>query len=527
MKKWKVMLCLALCLILMSTLIACGASEQDEPSGHNNADVPSSNSDVPVSDSLDQEEISEISWYIFDVRGIEEEPRTRIEAAVNAITEQQIGVHVNMHYWSVGDYAQQLNLAVTGGEVVDLCVLNIIPASSFTSMYASGQLMDVSPYLAKDGVAATLGEQLADYLDAYTIDGGVYGFPVNRLMASNEWVLMRKDILDELELTDFAQNMTTWSEYEQILEQVATNYDTVYGVSGQNRVMFNDCVLWPSDSFAEADTFDTLGDPLMIVYTDQEGKVMLLYDQPAYVEQCKTVARWREKGLIYPDVAIQEGTPDDLMKQGVLFSNIVPSELGVEAAKQSATGYEVLAVDCAANMMTTSYLYKLGCAVPVTSEEPEAAMKFANLLYTNKELMNLIVWGEEGEDYVVTDGEAGYPEGKSAEDASVYHFADFVVGNQFLVTPWQGSGADLREVAQRVQNSAPISHYLGFAINSAGMDNMISSVSYVKTEYATSLECGAYTQDLFDEFMGKLDSAGVDEYLRQIQTQLDAWLAGK
>lgn len=62
-----------------------------------------------------------------------------------------------------------------------------------------------------------------------------------------------------------------------------------------------------------------------------------------------------------------------------------------------------------------------------------------NALYTSEELMNLLVWGIEGEDYVVEDGEAAYPEGVT-EDTVEYHTADFLYGNYFLCYPWSGTG---------------------------------------------------------------------------------------
>ena len=44
-------------------------------------------------------------------------------------------------------------------------------------------------------------------------------------------------------------------------------------------------------------------------------------------------------------------------------------------------------------------------AIPRTSENPERAMMFINMMHTNKELVNLLVWGIEGVHHEVVQEE--------------------------------------------------------------------------------------------------------------------------
>ena len=79
-----------------------------------------------------------------------------------------------------------------------------------------------------------------------------------------------------------------------------------------------------------------------------------------------------------------------------------------------------------------------------TSKVPEAALKFLNLTFTDKEVVNLIIYGIEGRDYV-KDAEdfVSYPEGQDA--STVPYTAQLscgVLGNFFIMYPMAGTNKE-------------------------------------------------------------------------------------
>ena len=54
---------------------------------------------------------------------------------------------------------------------------------------------------------------------------------------------------------------------------------------------------------------------------------------------------------------------------------------------------------------------------------------------------------------------------------------------------------------------------------------MISQISAVVDQYSGAMNCGVFTDDEYQAYLDKLESAGVNDYLGEIQTQLNAWLA--
>ena len=67
----------------------------------------------------------------------------------------------------------------------------------------------------------------------------------------------------------------------------------------------------------------------------------------------------------------------------------------------------------------TSDVNRVSWAVASTCKNPEKALEFLNLTYTDKDVINLIIYGIEGKDYVkVSDNVVKYPDG---QDARLFH----------------------------------------------------------------------------------------------------------
>ena len=57
------------------------------------------------------------------------------------------------------------------------------------------------------------------------------------------------------------------------------------------------------------------------------------------------------------------------------------------------------------------------------------------------------------------------------------------------------------------------------------MDLVMSQISAVTDQYKCAIQCGGYTEESYQEYLAKLETAGVQDYLNAVQAQLDAWLA--
>ncbi len=525
MKKQNWILALLLTLALCLGLLAGCAKKADETEKPQDG-TPTQTPDAP--DESDEqgepEELKEIVFYYVTANTIETDAVQAVSEAVNEISEREIGVHVDLHPTALGNYVQTVTMAISGGEQVDICSVYCVAPVDFSTMYAAGQLMDIKPLLEEYG--QPLLETVGDYIDAYALDGGIYGVPVLRDYAASNYFVMRTDILNELGMLEQAQNATKFSDIEAIYDAVLEGTD-LYPIGGQQIVLWyrHTGLGYTQDDWSVADRYDSVGDGLYVLHTDDNGTITNVFESDAFKWTMEKTNEWYENGYIWPDTALNSEHVDTIMKQGILFSSFQMSEIGVEGAKLNSTGYEVTCLNVGNAYISTSAVVKFGCGVPVVAKEPEAAVKFLNLAYNSPEVMTLLDWGIEGRDYYINDaGEAAYPDGNAEVP---YHENDYMFGNYFLVVPWEGNGSDFRERAKEDLAVAPISHFLGFMLNASELTNEVAAITAVEDEFVPALTTGSYTDELYQSFLDKLSSAGVDTYIESAQTQLNAYLAAK
>ncbi len=475
----------------------------------------------------DEEEYDEInvSWLV--TAPMTNDVTDPIVEAINEITEEEIGVHVNMTFYDPGAYATQVPMDIQANAKLDLIMYTPIPGSGFQSFYRQGQFMDISGYLEEYGQGVT--EALGDLIDGTKApDGGIYGVASNRVLGSELYIIMKTDVLEELGLLEKAENMTTWTEFEEILKEVVANTDLA-GI-GNCDVAGSTFAVSPyftgSDSFAENRGYDTLGDTNYLVAADKDGHVQSYFGSEEYAKAVERAQKWYEEGLVYKDASISQTYNIHLLKAGTCFSTLSSAELGGEGISEAICGFDLTYVKVADSVCGTDATYKFGFGVPVCATDPEAAVKFLNLLYTNSDIENMLAWGLEGRDWVEKDGEATYPEGVNSDNC-LYHMGDYLNGNQFITIPWEGDGADFRQVQMDYQDQLVYSPFMGFAAETDEFTEKATACFSIAEQYRKQLSSGSSGdwEGVLAEMNEKLEANGINDIVESYQTQLDAWRA--
>ena len=524
MKKSKLFVSLFLVIsLVLSVFTACSKSEPDTKDSTSQTsttpeETSSTSTSTESSEQSSTDEITEIQIMLQDLRGVAGKAQPVVDE-INKLTEKEIGVTAKVTWVGNADYATQLSLAISSNEPYDLVMINPIPDSNFTTLTGNQQLMDITDLL-NEYAKETL-DLVSKYIGAYTIEGKIYGVPAYRNYSSSVYIIMRKDILEQIGMVEKAQNIKSWTEFEEILAAVAEKTD-IAPIAGNKNISYQPGMIFNSDNFSDTILFDNLGDSLNVIYVDENNKVKSLTE--VFKPQIERMKKWYDNGWVYRDSIITDDHVDTLMKAGVTFSSIQTSELGVETSKKEATGYDVVCVEVSPNLVASNFVNKFGLSVPVTADEPEAGVKWINELYTNPDMENLLVWGVEGVDYVLVDGEADYPEGVDANSVR-YHTADFLYGNYFNAHPWKGNGADFRQRAKQALDAAPVSPYLGFAADTSSLSNIIASITAVRDQYSGQVLCGAWDDKVYNDYVQALKDAGLEEYMAEFQRQLDDWIS--
>ena len=530
---------MAACLVATS-MAACGNSEggnapaaSDEGAAGESSAAADSGAATDAGDDADadadaDEDMAEISMTYLSMGPIPSDLQ-KVEDELNKITEAEINTHVTLDMLEPANFAQQVNLKMSSAEAFDLLCTMPSGTASFNNMASQTQLMDITELLDEYGqdILSTVG----DLMKSTTMDGKIYGVPTWRSLVTSTYVVMRTDVLEDLGLLEKAQNMTTLTEYEEILQAVkdSEKWNYLAGMAASDLVgtvlAMGGCYMG-EDSFADYTCYDQLGDTNKMIAINPDGSdstVINNFKTDEYHKMYEKMKEWYDKGYVYGDVTTQTDKAGEMVKSNAVFSFFSQSEIGVEQARETECGMPMTCVKMVTMPISTSTCTKFVWAVPTTSNEPEAAMKMLNLMYTDSRVANLLAWGIEGVHYQVKDGVAYFMDGQDANNCP-YHTADFLYGNQFLVLPWDGQPADFRDQAKAEMDSAEVSAYLGFACDTTGISSEISAVSNVIAEFLPSIDSGIASQEDYDAFLEKLDGSGMPKILEEYQNQLNTWL---
>ncbi len=528
MLKKRISCIIALVLCLVMVLGACGTTEETKAPETQAAAVETQAAETEAAETEEAapqfpwEDTAEIEVYYFAFSAPQDSEH--VEEAINAITVPAINVQINFNVLDISSYMQQMGVMMAGGEQIDL-MLSAFGPVTYQALLSQNQLKDISVELEEYGqdILATVG----DLIEATSVGDAIYAVPTYRNLLSSYFIFMRKDVLEDLGMLEKAQNMTSFAEYEEILNAVAESekWSTLkpyayYEGSGTTMLGFNGYGSFAEDSVA----YDQLGDTLGIIYCGEDGKVQFSWETESFVESIKMNQNWYNNGWTYADVAGAQASASDFIKNNVAFSYISTSEFGAQTAHSVSCGMDVIAKEMKAGFISAASCTKFTWCVPSTAVEVEPAVAFLNFAITSPEINTMMAWGVEGVDYEVVDGVAQYIAGNESPS---YHLFDYSVPNQFLVTPWYGDTADMREKSLENMNSGTISPYLGFSCDTTGFSVELSAVTNAYDEFSRMLKNGVADQEIYEQALKKFKDSGIDTVIAGYQEQLDAYLASK
>ena len=449
-----------------------------------------------------------------------------VEDAVNEITLDKINVMVDLQTFELGNYNDQINLMISSGEKLDAMPTFFFGSTEFTSMAAQKQLMPLDDLLEDygQGILDTLP---ADYLETTRIEEEIVGVPVYKDNVNTTYFAMRTDILDKYGLTEQAQNIQSVDDMEAIFKVIEENEPNLVPVFVTKDTGILTWGGYMYDTIDNAMSYEPFWQEYIVGFDDAPENVQSVFHSEYYEKAVEKVHEWYEAGYVYKDSTTTELTNTTAIANNVAFSMVFSAEYGTVMDTVQNCGYDMTLVALSSQPITSQKIRQIDWVIPVTSTEPEAAMQFINLLYTDEQIVNLLDYGIEGVHYIKNeDGTISLPEGADPASMGYYGNMSFMIGNQYLSYVWDNYDPDTRQKSLEINNTARKSPNLGFTFDSSAYANEISAVTNVITEYSSSLVCGiADPATTLPEFREKLDNSGMSVLVDAVQEQLDAWVA--
>ena len=439
-----------------------------------------------------------------------------VEKAIDAITEKAINVRVHLKLYSVSNYQQQMTLMVSSGQSLDL-----FHTLGDLNQYISGnEIIPLDSLLDKYGgnIKSTVS---SEFLKCTSAKDKLYAIPCYRGVAIAPAFAYRADILEEIGVS--SDNIKSVNDLDAVFAKVKAKYPNMSPIAPCN-----------SGDIGTLDTItdvDSLTDNQFLrtgVLVGDNTKVVNYYETSEVKTLLNLAHSWYNKGYIAKDAATTTTLAAQAIAAGQAFSYIAEYAGKESAAQISAqTGKNIGMVRIGEPYVATDNVNTISWVIPTSSKNAEAAMKFLDLTYSNKDVLNTLLYGIEGEDYTKVDSDhVAYPSGKSAQNVSyTAALSCGLLGNEFNDYLLEGqSAADLKLMAKE-NKTASRSKAFGFTFDSGSVKTQYSTVNNVLNQYLPGLRCGSLDPETqLSKLNEDLKEAGIDDIIQAKQSQLDDWL---
>lgn len=455
-----------------------------------------------------------------------------VEAAINEITEPEIGATVTLDPIAAWDLPSTSSLAITSNEEIDLmCILPMgSNMDSITNYTTKNMLLPLDDLYEEYG--ADIKEAIGELEKIGYVGEELYAIPANYYAGSGSSFVALTSELEQLGFSFDEEKIYTIEDVEKVLEAYkAAKGDGYYSIAG-----FADgdlpTLLAPTDDLGSNAVGSLMNKGL------NDTTVVNKFATEKYKEVYDMIREWYNAGYINPDVISITDTWSTLLSTGQYLGAFVANNgSGMDGmiVNEQSIGQDLTVIRFEEDVATTTVASYGLWGIPVTCSNPEKTMQFLNMMYQNddpsKNIANILSSGLEGVTYQVVE---------TLDDGRL--IIDYADGVDRMTAPYAGQvpiyGDALRSPKYTPVDEAMFDEMLeyndtikyskafGYSFDTSAYANQIAAINNVLETYRAQLAWGTVDVDtVLPQFLTELEAAGINDVIAANQEQLDAWLA--
>lgn len=453
-----------------------------------------------------QEDPTVVKWY--QIGGAPENLDVLLEQ-VNAILAEKVNAVIDMEYIGWGEYNDKMTVMTNAGEKYDIAY-----AVNYLENAQKGAYADLTD-LMKEYAAESLEMIDEAYIRGNEVDGKLYAFPVNGNVFAKQYWAFNPTFLEKYDF-DYT-SVQSMEDLEPLLKAVKEGDPEVAPLSaGSGWRVGHDFDYVLSEGVPLG--IDILGDQTKIVNPYEVGD--------SVIPDLKVMHDFYNKGYVPADAATSDqGYPLEADTWAVRRETVGPRDYGsyllqaVSGKELQIQSYTEVPLKSVAQARMANFV------VAQNSDNKEAAIKVLNEINSNPEVLNILVYGPEGENW------------EKNEDGTI-KLLDAYAGPTHM-SAWNTGNAEILYKDERITEeqikeseeglaSAVESPLLGFNFVTDAVKTEIANVQTVTAQYLSSLHTGTVNPDeVLPEFNQALKDAGLEKIQEEMQRQFDEFLANK
>ncbi|HEY9060537.1 MAG TPA: ABC transporter substrate-binding protein [Pseudobacteroides sp.] len=498
-------------LVCSALLSGCGSSTSTKPTDANaTANKSSDNSTVS---NLEPYEINAyfLAPQCKDVKLVQEE--------LNKLLKKKINATIKLNYYWWDSYQNKQQMAVASGDKIDIM---FSPSWwGFNDYVAKQAWLPLDELVAKHGKDIIANINPA-YLKAPIVNGKLYAIPTAKDMFGTGGFIFNKELVDkynfDIDSISKPEDIEPWLKI--IKEKEPGIIPFLSSLGDQQQYLAQD---WQVN-------VGTVDVPVGYQKTDGDVKIMNLMETDIAKRIYKLSRSWYQKGYINKDVAtLQDGTP--LKKAKKVFAWTEQLKPGKADELKAQFGYDLVQANAWKGIQyftTTPDLTNSQLVIPRTSDNPERAMMFINLLFSDKEIKNLLSWGIENKHYKkIGENQIDFADGVNADNSGYYGLAQWSMGgSQFLDYLWASESADKWQKMEEFNNSAKPMKIVGWTYDSSNVKSEMAALAPIGQNQGRPLSQGLVDYDTqYPKVKASLEKAGIQKVIDDCQKSIDAFIA--
>lgn len=500
----KRVLCLILTTAILLGLCACGSKTQSpapqQESSESTTSAASDTSSGPV----------KLIWWTYSTGDVPNAMEEVLEKA-NAITAEKIGVTVDMQFKT----EEQFTLDLNTGEYYDM-TFSCDWCNNFDDNARQGYYYDLTDLVKSE--TPDLYSAVDPWWEIGSLGGRIYGVPMLKDLGAEVFFRINSDYFEgdkgmtlpgEMAFEDLEPMLKMWKEDHPGEYPL---YMPKNGLSGMfqchERIVSSYLVI----PYSKSGTPD--GTKVVPVWEDEE-----------YMNMLRCLHKWYELGYINPDAATTEDMP---------YSLLTPVRTGTAWtgykgwSNPETVGFNVKLVRfIGPNMSRATQQGSLIAVNAAASEEhARACLRYMELLYTDRELRDLLAYGIEGKHFNYYKDTVI----RTQQGADDYLMDNFVTGPAVSASVVSASedilaDKDQWEKVYKEYENAKQSDTRGFSYDGSKTEAMTAAMNAVWENYYSELVTGTVDPDeAMEEIRKQMEAIGLEEVRADAQEQLDTYL---
>jgi putative aldouronate transport system substrate-binding protein len=416
---------------------------------------------------------------------------------ISDYTQEKIGARIEIKQAGWSESARRFTTMINAGEYYDIL---FVDSTTYNRFVALGAFTDLTELLETE--TPELRQYIPPVLwDGVRVNRKIYAIPTYKDSSRTGYYFWDHRYVQKYGID---LDRSGWDYMDQAFRKIK---------AGEGPRFYPFMLSRGSNNFI-FDIYDPLAadlQPLGVRLDDQDHRVVCTLEQPEIRTALKFLHEWYEAGIINPDANMVDEWPRD---RPFFMAQAWPAVAASYATSGGIEQYDP--VRFFGPSYSTDSIQGSMNAISANSKYKKEALRFIELVNTDKKLRDMLAYGIEGKHFSYVNGGAAVKRLRTD-----WPLVNYQEGSYFTETPEDTVPPGYWDEVRQQNEEAVPSVMLGFMLDLAPVQNEVINCRNVWDKYRFDINTGASDPDVvLPKVIAELQANGFDKVLAEAQRQV-------